>query len=581
MSNLISAVAWVKRGAAIQHPQKYVLDDNELQRVSALARIELEDARVEMERAHKAAQEMGKGAEGDEADDITVNGEDVEEEDGDANWVDEDDDAGDANGDAMDVDSGPTPKSNPDDLAEYNLGDYDEDTKSSTLGPFSNIKGLTYYKDNSEDPFITLNDEDTDDDEREELEIYPTDNLIVTAKTEDEISQLEVYVYDESQENLYVHHDLMLPNFPLCLEWLDFPPVTSSSASTPPALKNSSNPGFGNFIAVGTLDPEIEIWSLDVVEAMYPTSILGRPDETKAHVPIPLGTGKKKRKKQKHRTIEKGYHVDAVLGLSWNKTQRNLLASCSADRTVKLWDLTRDPTSGEGSGAIRSFDAHKDKVQAVQWNEKEPSVLLTGSFDRTVRTFDSRAPEGGVGAALGSDVEALRWDPWESYGFYVSLENGLVLNFDARTLPSSLDQPSPARFTVSAHDGAVSSIDVNPHIKGCIVTGGTDKMVKVWNVVDDQNTGRRNVSLVTSRDLGVGKVFSTIWSPDDPLTLASAGSKAKLQIWDVGANFGARKAFGDKLRDAGRILKEKDTKEGGGVVGVQSDEEESGDEDDD
>lgn len=28
-------------------------------------------------------------------------------------------------------------------------------------------------------------------------------------------------------------------------------------------------------------------------------------------------------------------------------------------------------------------------------------------------------------------------------------------------------------------------------------------MVKVWNVVDDQDTGKRNVSLVTSRDLGV------------------------------------------------------------------------------
>ena len=211
----------------------------------------------------------------------------------------------------------------------------------------------------------------------------------------------------------------MLPTFPLCLEWLDFPPT--SSTSTTPALTNSSPTSFGNFIAVGTLDPEIEIWSLDVVEAMYPTSVLGRPDETEAHVPTPLGTGKKKRKKQKRRAAEKGYHVDAVLGLSWNKTQRNLLASCSADRTVKLWDLTRDPTMpGEGSGAIRSFNVHKDKVQAVQWNEKEPSVLLTGSFDRTVRTFDSRAPEGGVGAALGSDVETLRWDPWESYGFYVS-----------------------------------------------------------------------------------------------------------------------------------------------------------------
>ncbi|KDR78833.1 hypothetical protein GALMADRAFT_1365360 [Galerina marginata CBS 339.88] len=561
MSNLISSIAWVRRGVATQHPEKYVLDDKELERVSALARIELEDARIELERAHLAAQEMGKGAEGDEADDNV-------DDDDEANWVDEDDEA-------MDVDSGAVPKTKKDDLSEYNLDDYDDDAKTLAVGPFSNIKGLTYYKDNEEDPYITMNAED--DDEREELEVLPTDNLIVVAKTEDEISQLEIYVYDESQENLYAHHDLMLPNFPLCLEWLDFPPASSSTNST----HGPNNSGFGNYIAVGTLDPEIEIWSLDVLEAMYPSSILGRPDETKAHVPVPSGTGKKKKKKAKHRTTQTAYHVDAVLGLSWNKTQRNLLASASADRTVKLWDLSRDPTlngeGGESGGAIRSFDVHKDKVQAVQWNEKEPTVLLTGSYDRTVRTFDSRAPTTGVGAIVGSDVEALRWDPWDSSGFYVSLENGLVLNFDVRTLPSNLDRPSPSRFTLAAHDGAASSIDVNPHLKGCIVTGGTDKLVKVWNVNDEEN-GKRSVSLVTSRDLGVGKVFSTVFSPDDPLTVAAAGSKAKLQIWDVGSNFGARKAFGAKLREAGKILKEKEEGKGGGVIGVVSDDEESGDE---
>ena len=181
---------------------------------------------------------------------------------------------------------------------------------------------------------------------------------------------------------------------------------------------------FGNYIAVGTLDPEIEIWSLDVVDAMYPDMVLGRPDKTAAHVPVPLGTGKKKRKKTKERPASTAHHVDAVLSLSWNKTHRNLLASASADRTVKLWDLSRDPTiSGvgeEGQGALRSFAIHKDKVQAVQWNQHEPTVLLTGSYDRTVRTFDSRAPEAGVGAALGADVEALRWDPWEAHSFYVS-----------------------------------------------------------------------------------------------------------------------------------------------------------------
>ena len=61
-----------------------------------------------------------------------------------------------------------------------------------------------------------------------------------------------------------------------------------------------------------------------------------------------------------------------------------------------------------------------------------------------------------------------------------------------------------------------------------------------------------------------------MWSPDDPLTLAAAGSKAKLQIWDVGANFGARKVFGARLAEAGRALNEK---KNGGVIGVADDEE--------
>jgi periodic tryptophan protein 1 len=50
---------------SVQHPSKYVLDDVELERVSALARIELEDAKVELERAHRAAQSMNQRDDGD------------------------------------------------------------------------------------------------------------------------------------------------------------------------------------------------------------------------------------------------------------------------------------------------------------------------------------------------------------------------------------------------------------------------------------------------------------------------------------------------------------------------------------
>lgn len=161
---------------------------------------------------------------------------------------------------------------------------------------FSNIKGLTYYPSNSEDPYITLKDNEDEEEERAELEILPTDSLLLAAKTEDDISHLEVYVYEPEEENLYVHHDIMLPAFPLCLEWLDFR-----------LGRNAGKEGGGNYVAVGTFDPEIEIWDLDVIDSMYPDAILGQQEE-----------GKKKKSKK----ANSDYHTDAVMSLSWNKLHR-------------------------------------------------------------------------------------------------------------------------------------------------------------------------------------------------------------------------------------------------------------------
>ncbi|KAH9998870.1 WD40 repeat-like protein [Russula compacta] len=551
MGDLISSIAWVKRGVCARHPSKQPLNDSDIKRIKEIAHVELEDAHKELERASAAARDMDQRHEESDVDDVKGDEED------DTAWVDEDCEPMDE--DTMRV--GTASRQNGD-LSVYNLDTYDEDDDgaASTLGPFTNIKGY--------------NVKDDDELERKENEVLPTDNMLVTAIVEQNVPQLHFFVYDEATEYLGPHHDLLLSSMPLCLEWLDYPVSSTAFAMETDDDPASSPSQFGNYIAIGTMDPEIEIFSVDLLESVYPDVVLGNPKATAEHVPEPAGTGKKKRKKAKHRTVSEKHHVDAVLSLSWNRTARQMLASGSADRTVKLWDLSRD----QKEGAFRSFEKlHKDKVQAVQWNPAEPAVLLSGSYDRTVRVFDSRAPNASVGAVVGADVEAIRWDPWDNHGFYVSLENGMVVNFDARTMPSDLHQPSPARFTIAAHDGAACALDVNTHVRGCLVTAGTDKMVKVWNVQGDETGEKRQVSLVAGRDLGLGEVFSTVWSPDDPLTLAAAGSKAKLQIWDVGANFGARKAFGTRLAEAGRALKEKKS---GGVIGVVDDEDDSDDGDD-
>ncbi|KNZ57659.1 hypothetical protein VP01_2105g2 [Puccinia sorghi] len=562
MASLISSAVWLKRGVAKQHPQKYNLNQQELERISQLA--------------------------GNRLTTLLKKEEVIDQED--EEWSDQ---HSSQEKDKMDLDE------QTDEMVLYNLNDYDkEESKAISMGAFSNIKGLQYYQNPADDPYITLDDDaDHDSQEREQLEIYPTDNLIITARTEDDVSQLDVHVYDQGEENLYVHHDILLPAMPLCLEWIDFSPT--GILCDDPTRK-------GNFIAVGTMDPEIEIWNLDLVEGLYPDAILGNSTKpidqqvSDSNHPSTETTKqnnnnkKKKKKKKKDNNnnntaplISPTHHTSSVLSLSHNKLVRNLLLSASADSTIKLWDLNQGPTDNSSStfSAIRSFSMHTDKVQSAQWNPKEASVILSGGWDRKLKVWDSRNAQEGVEVQVESDVECLRWDTFNPKAFIVTLDNGLIQSFDSRMLSpfstvKKLESPKPL-WTLAAHDSSVSAFDISPTIPGLLISGGLDKMVKVWNLED--KSGSPTLSMVVSRDLGVGKVFAVSFCPDDPTTVAVAGSKASLQIWDLATNNGVRSVFRDRFKQYAKLVDLDSRKPLGtdGVLAVRDDpDSEEEDEDD-
>lgn len=71
---------------------------------------------------------------------------------------------------------------------------------------------------------------------------------------------------------------------------------------------------------------------------------------------------------------KEGSHTDSVLSLALNAANKNILASGSADSTVKIWDLNHGRN-------IFTCSHHTNKVNKVQWNPKDSSVLLTCSED--------------------------------------------------------------------------------------------------------------------------------------------------------------------------------------------------------
>ena len=212
--SMVLATTWVRRGVAAQFPTKYDIDEVELGRISKLARLQLEDAQEDLNIARGTA-------------------------DTDTDSEDNSDVARPSNGTAI------PPPHEDDDLAEYNLDAYDDDPTDEhgeKFAMFGNANSLAYHAPNEKDPYLVLPEgEDEDEEEREELQILPEDNLLLAAKVEDEVAHLEVCVYEDEADNLYVHHDIMLPAIPLCVEWIDVPVGKGALSRTQ-----------GNFVAVGT-----------------------------------------------------------------------------------------------------------------------------------------------------------------------------------------------------------------------------------------------------------------------------------------------------------------------------------------
>jgi periodic tryptophan protein 1 len=458
---MIPALCWIPRGAARERPVKFEISAEEMARVRGLASDEAEIEK-EMEEGAATAEfaDLPPGLNMDKYDDSS------------------DDEMGGVRAGTGELEDGE------DDLDEV-VNEDDEDFDELEMMPTAGGGALAIEADSE--------DEDADDDE-----IRRTDALLCVAITEDDFSHLEVQLLSDDG-NVYTHHDITLPEFPLCLAWMDCPPY----------LQEGGQQSLGNYIAVGTFDSAIEIWNLDVLDPLEPTATLGGIDTSAT---------KKKHKKHKNKApkLKEGSHDGHVLCMSWNKNIRQVLCSGSSDKTVKIWDVTTQVCS-------HTFTHHTDKVQAVQFHPSanESWLLATGSFDRTVALVDCRTASVATKYGLPSDIEAMAWDPFNSSRLYVSTESGHICCIDVR------QQGSPL-FTFQAHEKAVSSLSFSASVPGMLATASVDKVVKVWDSASEAEVPQ----LIAYKSMNIGKLFTLQYYPNNPFLLACAGDKGQVAFWE-------------------------------------------------
>lgn len=340
-----------------------------------------------------------------------------------------------------------------------------------------------------------------------------------------DFASLEVHVYDQKTGNLYVHHDIPLPSFPLCL-----------------AHGQVSGEGHtGNFCAVGTFSPGIEIWNLDVLNALEPSCILGGEDTSAADDILRLQILNESKRKGKAKSmtdngLRPGSHTDAVMSLSWNPIHKQVIASGSADTTVKLWDVTK--ANGADCNAS-TFAHHKGKVQSVAFHPKEGTLLATGSYDRTVALLDARGNGSNVKTVrLTADCEAIAWDPFHAEYLTAASEDGVIQCWDVRRFESS----KPLWKLVASEFGGLSDLSYNQHVPGFFATCSIDKTVTLWDA-----QGEKPPRSCGSKDMCAGKLYTVSFYPSTPWLLGCGGSGNQLSLWDLSCEEAIQKRFAARV----------------------------------
>lgn len=388
---------------------------------------------------------------------------------------------------------------------KYDFDGYDDEIEKPDV--IGGIAGLTVYSSNKDDPYITLPDDSDNDSEQGDDLIKPNDNLVLVGHVIGDQATLEVYVQNEEEGSLYVHHDILLPDIPLCLEWLNYDP---------------SSPTDSNLCAVGGMTPVIHVIDLDIVDCLEPAYVLGSAD-VESNDPVAVHFKKKKKKGKKKR--DHIGHKDAVLDLSWNTNFTHVLASGSVDQTVILWDL-------ENGTVNTTLDAFREKVQTIKWHPFEGQTLLTGSCDMAVRVFDCRSKDSYKAWSMPGEVERVIWNHYNPFCFLASTDKGTVHYIDCRN-----DKPV---WELSAHSKEVTGLSLSSACPGLLFTGSSDGLVKVWDIEEQSKP-----VWVWENDVKLGNLQCLGSSPDAPFTLAAGGDKKSRNfgVWDLCDNVAVSNRF--------------------------------------
>ncbi|ORY27442.1 putative ribosome biogenesis-related protein [Naematelia encephala] len=179
-------------------------------------------------------------------------------------------------------------------------------------------------------------------------------------------------------------------------------------------------------------------------------------------------------------------HTSSVEDLQWSPREPTVFASCSADRTVKVWDVR-----AKGRKSVVSVEAHEQDVNVISWNKGVEYLLVSGGDEGGIKVWDLRMFKGTPTPVAHfawhtAPITSVEWHPTDTSVFAASGSDDQVTLWD---LSVELDEDEAPQFTngsgeqlvvppqlLFVHQGQkdVKEIHWHPQIPGMVISTASD-----------------------------------------------------------------------------------------------------------
>ncbi|MFC1842428.1 hypothetical protein ACFLYU_02105 [Candidatus Dependentiae bacterium] len=164
--------------------------------------------------------------------------------------------------------------------------------------------------------------------------------------------------------------------------------------------------------------------------------------------------------------------------LSSNCMQKRYLASYSDDKTIRVWDLSKE----KGKECIRVLKGHNGRVYSMMFHPTNNNKLVSLS-DKTIRGWDLSKEKGK------ECVEVLKVHTKKFLKSLDSISNKafLVINNTIKVFDQSKKEGEKGFIRVlKGHTGNINVVRFHPTNSNEMVTGSSDKTIRVWDLSKEE-----------------------------------------------------------------------------------------------